>query len=63
MALVALWASAEQGALTKPPVPEDAPALEEGVPEIPEGSWAKLRNMFTPSPAETPAIASRKGRP
>ena len=48
MALVALWASAEQGAFVTPPVARVTASMSAEPPAIPQGSWEKLKNLFSP---------------
>ena len=61
LALVGLWASTEQGAFTTPPGPAE-PEVMPRHPAIPDGTWAKLKTMFSEAAAETPAVESRKGK-
>jgi len=62
LAWVGLWASAEQGAYTNPAAPVETVTVPES-PVLPEGTWAKLRALFSETPGETGVAASRKGRP
>jgi hypothetical protein len=62
LAWVGLWASAEQGAYTTPPAPAETLMVPQA-PALPEGTWAKLRALFSEAPLETGVAASRKGRP
>jgi len=62
-ALVALWASAEQGAFVTPPAARVTAYMSAEPPAIPQGSWEKLKNLFSPPAAATSAGASRKGSP
>lgn len=62
LALVAFWASAEQGAFTKPPVHNATDSALEHSPAPPRNSWEKLKNMFAPAQSETLAKSLRKGR-
>jgi len=62
VALVAFWASAEQGAFTKPPVVEARESAQERMAALPQNSWEKLHNLFAPPQSETMAESVRKGR-
>lgn len=62
LALVAFWASAEQGAFTKPPEHEATGQAQIDRQAQPRNSWEKLRNMFAPTRGESNADLSRKGR-
>lgn len=62
MALVAFWASAEQGAFTKPPVLDARESAQENTTALPQNSWEKLKTMFAPKPSETLVESTRKGR-
>jgi hypothetical protein len=62
LAWVGLWASAEQGAFTTPVAPAETLTVPV-LPAPPEGTWAKLRALFSEAPLETGVALSRKGRP
>jgi hypothetical protein len=62
-ALVAFWVSAEQGAFTTPPRPDDNGTAAATRSAVPIGSWEKLKSLFLPAEAETPPAGAREGRP
>jgi len=63
MAIVALWASAEQGAFVTPPAASVITSASAEPPAVPQGSWEKLKNLFSPPAVATSAGTSRKGSP
>lgn len=54
LAWVGLWASAEQGAYTNPPAAVERVTVPPP-PALPEGTWDKLRALFSEAPVESGA--------
>ena len=61
LAWVGFWASAEQSAFA--PAAEVFTVTVRPAPVLPDGTWAKLRALFSEAPAEAGETLSRKGRP
>ena len=60
--LVTLWVTPEQSALTRTTQVEEPPKTETINFTLPEGSWNKLRSLFSPSENMKSTQVSRKGK-
>lgn len=59
--LVTLWVTPEQSALTRTTQTKEPPKTETVNFTLPEGSWNKLRSLFSPSENVNLTQVSRKG--